>query len=365
MRTISRPRPKSNNRRGFTLIELLVVMAIIAALAGLLLPAVQQARAAARRTECLNNLKQLGLAMANYESTHSGLPRLYKGYSGTLVSGRAYGWPVELLDYVEGGAIYDQIRDTGALVNAGGVADITIGTPGQHLQVFTCPDHIEAFKINGGLSYAANLGYVTSSRWGQANITDSIHAGIDWDGDGSVTSNDIDVHRATAVFLPPQSSIGDMTIDYIARGDGTTNTFLFLEYHDQSPNWSSPRYGKIGVGISVANDAFGDPPNGTLSGDFNPNAVASQLLRLDDASSGGTWTLNDTTTLHDSRPNRNRSAVSESAWRPLSSHGDIIHVALCDKSARAINDTIDQSVYARLFTPNGSRKYGQRIDSSQ
>src|SRR6478609_4657468 len=93
-----------SRRRAFTLIELLVVIAIIAILIALLLPAVQQAREAARRTQCKNNLKQLGLGLHNYLDTFSVLPPMCAIGSGT--GGKWSVW-ARIMPYLEQASIYN------------------------------------------------------------------------------------------------------------------------------------------------------------------------------------------------------------------------------------------------------------------
>src|ERR1700709_2271947 len=96
-------------RKAFTLIELLVVIAIIAVLIALLLPAVQQAREAARRTQCKNNMKQLGLALANYESTFTCFPPARLGhFVGASWDDGWTSWTVMILPNLEQTNLYNQ-----------------------------------------------------------------------------------------------------------------------------------------------------------------------------------------------------------------------------------------------------------------
>lgn len=132
---------ETNNRksRAFTLVELLVVITIIGILIALLLPAVQAAREAARRTHCANNLKQLGLAMQNYHLTHERIPltdvdELTSGHRGTNRN-----WIVRLLSYIEQQGVWDQMDMT-----VDGITGRNLTMIRQNLAAALCPSDAEA-----------------------------------------------------------------------------------------------------------------------------------------------------------------------------------------------------------------------------
>jgi prepilin-type N-terminal cleavage/methylation domain-containing protein/prepilin-type processing-associated H-X9-DG protein len=152
-RVLARPKPA----RGFTLIELLVVIAIIAVLIALLLPAVQAAREAARRIQCTNNLKQIGLAMFNYESAMGSLPPGFKE--------SAYGtWTVFVLPFIEGNNTFNAwnfIGISGAGLTAfqyKGAVNTTVSMT--RILAYTCPSDTATLSLDSipAYNYAVNFG---------------------------------------------------------------------------------------------------------------------------------------------------------------------------------------------------------------
>ena len=149
----------NRNRLAFTLVELLVVIAIIGTLVALLLPAVQAAREAARRNTCVNNLKQLSLALINYDSSQSELPGLVNEIpnkatrdSGVYTEGRRVSWVVMAFPYIENGALWDRWTtnwDNGSEVNE------TFHPP---LEPLICPSDPDETVDNPSTSYVANAG---------------------------------------------------------------------------------------------------------------------------------------------------------------------------------------------------------------
>jgi prepilin-type N-terminal cleavage/methylation domain-containing protein len=131
-------------RSGFTLIELLVVIAIIAILIALLLPAVQQAREAARRTQCRNNLKQIGLALHNYNDNHNALPSgsiVQLNAAGTQDFGHGWTWHASILPYIDQAPLFQAIQGVNGM--GGDPGDQNTGTTqvfrSSTLAGFWCP----------------------------------------------------------------------------------------------------------------------------------------------------------------------------------------------------------------------------------
>jgi prepilin-type N-terminal cleavage/methylation domain-containing protein len=226
--------------RGFTLIELLVVIAIIAILISLLLPAVQQAREAARRSQCRNNMKQIGLAMHNYESTHGVFPsgRLERPGDTKWVS-----WGVMILPYVDQAPLYNQYNQN-LRWNAPGNAAVT----GTTLSVYLCPSVPGGgrFDRNPSASYAgSNTPPAAAADYGSVN-----RAGAElWTLRGLPAPSAAAVNGIIArPAESPQSRMRDCV-------DGLSNTIMIME-NAGAPQW----YNTAGPGqtsqVAAANVAI-------------------------------------------------------------------------------------------------------------
>jgi prepilin-type N-terminal cleavage/methylation domain-containing protein/prepilin-type processing-associated H-X9-DG protein len=146
-----------SRERAFTLIELLVVIAIIAVLVALLLPAVQSAREAARRAQCVNNLMQVGIALQNYEAAHEVLPPGVVNPTSPIVEqpkGYHFGWLTQILPYMELRPIYNHLN-----FNVGLYETENITTRAMVVRSFLCPSDTGSPRGATGLSmtnYAGN-----------------------------------------------------------------------------------------------------------------------------------------------------------------------------------------------------------------
>ncbi len=306
----------SKSRSGFTLVELLVVIAIIGILVGLLLPAVQSAREAARRMQCINNMRQFGLAMHNHESTYKAFPQSRP----RDLAGNRMSWCIVVLDFIEQGNlanIYDKnVRwNTGSNVVAGQTA----------LPLFICPSSAAGtsrFPANGTGSDIDGVVMGPSDYLVMHRLRNRFYT-----ANGLVNPLGTADHDGVLV-QNTQTKIGQIT-------DGTSNTILIMEDAGR-PNWYV--LGRSQGTILPRPEGFGwtDPDGGAGSMD----GTDRQTGAINGGSGTGTCIMN-----------------CNNDSEPYSFHTGGMNISLADGSARFISETIDAATFAALVTPRGSEVF--------
>jgi prepilin-type N-terminal cleavage/methylation domain-containing protein len=304
-------------KRAFTLVELLVVIAIIGTLVALLLPAVQSAREAARRSQCSNNLRQLGLAVTQYADTFRGAFPVgsYSCCSGT--------WQVALLPYIEQKALFDQYKGYGQ-IGPKGELDVNARYSGannqkvtnQTVKIYTCPSDLKVAP-HGAITfhnYVGNHGNTTLGR--------KTPFGVQTNGSPNKHGRAPFISVSNSTALPQVVKLSDIT-------DGLSSTLAFSE---------------------TIKGQFGDLRGfGWWQGGSHFEAYLAPNSNQPDVTEQDQYCVNR-------RPNSpctGPTTASPEGIAARSRHPGGVQVTLCDGAVKFITDNVNLDTWRFLSTASG------------
>lgn len=289
--------------KGFTLVELLVVIAIIGVLMGLLLPAVQSAREAGRRTQCTNNQYQMALAASRFDESQGFIPGwinqspipVISGSLSSTVYGNCGGWTVSILPFMER-------RDVANAWPAFG------GNP-PYISTFVCPSSPPESMNSPWLAYAGNQGSPTGLIPADGAMLDTVPSWI----------------PLTARLFANTQSLSD-----VSERDGTANTLLLSEKCSANVPlafWITPSMNVPATTALISSFATGTASFPTFGVSGAPQAK----------------TINSST-----------STPDVLRYAPSSNHPGGVVVAFCDGRTGFLKDSLPSRVYAQLITSNNA-----------
>jgi prepilin-type N-terminal cleavage/methylation domain-containing protein len=322
-----------SSQRGFTLIELLVVIAIIAVLVALLLPAVQQAREAARRTQCKNNLKQLGLAVHNYGEAFSALPPL--GYVVVGQSFEAFSVHARLLPQLDQANLQGLINFSASFASQPQVSSVRVPT-------FLCPSEPRSEpKVSGTMTYQPTCYGFSFGSWQTFNPMTG------QGGDGAFAMNSRITYGHFADGLSNTLAAAEVRPYQPFLRDGNNPSFPNAPMPNH-PTEVAPLGGIQEVNWAHTEWVSGRPIQTGVNTVFPPNTFIPSL-------SGGITLDTDFSSARHGTSMLPTYLIVNSR----SSHAGVVNALLMDGSVRTVSNNIHRDVWRGLGTRSGGETTGE------